>query len=124
MQRFFDHARYGFTGGLHSRDMVFYACWSNDNRCNDVMRQVDAGGPIDAPDILPAGACDSITWHDGLQPRKFRASVSTLRRDTWAEPDAQETRSRQRWYCMACGRLSSIGDKPVRNPCRCSDLGD
>lgn len=82
-QRFFDHARYSFTGGVHSRDMVFYACWSNDNRCNDVTLQIMGGGPIDAPDILPAGCCDSITWHDGYKPdnsQKYHASVSTVQR--------------------------------------------
>lgn len=35
-----------------------------------------------------------------------------------------QKRQSERWYCAACGALSSIGDKPVRKPCKCAQRGD
>lgn len=81
-QRLFDHGGYCKTGGIQSRDMVFYACWTPDNRCNDVMRVVEMGGPLDAPSEIPAGSCNANTWHSGADktPLVFRPSVSTIPR--------------------------------------------
>jgi hypothetical protein len=62
--RFFDHARYSRTGGLASRDGAFANCVDSTNRCNYVMLSVDMGGPLDAPDVLPAGGCESYLWTD------------------------------------------------------------
>jgi hypothetical protein len=36
----------------------------------------------------------------------------------------QAPAKREKWYCAACGRLSSIGDKPVRKPCKCVERGE
>lgn len=51
-------------------------------------------------------------------------SSIVLKTDPAADRRAAVRASRELWHCMACGKLSSIGDKPVRNPCRCADLGD
>lgn len=79
-QRFFDHGGYCKTGGISSRDMVFYACWAPDNRCNYVMLHVDMGGPLDAPSTIPAGSCNSTTWHNGANetPVRYHPSVTTI----------------------------------------------
>lgn len=61
---YFNHAAYCKTGGLHSRDMAFAACVDRGNRCNDVARVIDMGGPLDAPDTMPAGGCEGRAWVD------------------------------------------------------------
>ncbi|MCK6433153.1 MAG: hypothetical protein L6Q68_08985 [Aquabacterium sp.] len=61
---YFDNGRYCRTGGLRPRDYVFHHCWTPDNRCNTVMQQVDMGGPLDAPALMPAGSVESISTRD------------------------------------------------------------
>lgn len=64
------------------------------------------------------------------QARERCASIgmrepSSIALKTDTASDAVKAREAfERWHCAACGRLSSIGDKPVRNPCRCAELGD
>ena len=68
---FFNHARYCATGGLRTRDHVFLLCRTNDNRCNTVMQQVDMGGPLDAPEVMPAGSVESVlhrNWRGDPRP--------------------------------------------------------
>lgn len=59
---YFNHAAYCRTGGVGSRDAAFAACVDRTNRCNDVMRAIDLGGPLDAPEEIPAGSCESRLW--------------------------------------------------------------
>lgn len=61
---FFDVGRAARTGGLVSRDEAFAACVDRTNRCNDVARVIDMGGPLDAPDLMPAGCCEGWRWVD------------------------------------------------------------
>lgn len=62
--RYFDTGRQYRTGGLGSRDMAFIACVDNTNRGDYVMRAIDCGGPLDAPDVMPAGGCESRLFVD------------------------------------------------------------
>lgn len=39
-------------------------------------------------------------------------------------PSTEDKPAAERWHCARCGALSAIGDRPVRNPCKCADLGD
>lgn len=58
---YFDHGRYCRTAGLQARDAVFLSCWTPDSRCSAVMQQVDMGGPLDAPEYMPAGSVEGLT---------------------------------------------------------------
>jgi hypothetical protein len=62
--RFFNHAAFSKTGGVRSRDEAFAACVDQTNRCNHVARVIDMGGPLDAPQEMPAGGCNSDLWTD------------------------------------------------------------
>ena len=64
LHRYFDTGRQYRTGGLGSRDMAFAACADRTNRCNTVSSVIDMGGPLDAPDVMPAGACESRLFVD------------------------------------------------------------
>ncbi len=78
MQQFFNHPAHHRTGGIFSRDMAIYACLDSTARACDVAHVIMAGGPIDACDVIQAGACDSITWADAHG--HMRASVSGIAR--------------------------------------------
>lgn len=62
--RFFDIAGFQKTGGLASRDSAFALCVDYTNRCNDAGLTISMGGPLDAPDTIPAGSCESYKWTD------------------------------------------------------------
>lgn len=72
---YFNLGRYCSTGGLRSRDLVWSLCWTPDNRCNTVMEQVSLGGPLDAPESMPAGSVDGISFqHANGQPRQVTST--------------------------------------------------
>jgi hypothetical protein len=70
--RFVDYGAHCGTGGVQSRAFVFLACWM-DNRLRGLNESTDRsgifssvvcmGGPLDAPDTMPAGACNSSTFY-------------------------------------------------------------
>ena len=62
MPRIFDYPRQHQTGGLTSRDAVYWAAWPNAGASLAALTL--AGGPIDAPDVMPAGCMQSTSWTD------------------------------------------------------------
>jgi hypothetical protein len=62
MPRIFDYPRQHRTGGLTSRDAVYWAAWPNTGASLAALTL--AGGPLDAPDVMPAGCMVSTTWTD------------------------------------------------------------
>ena len=66
------------TGGESSRDMVFLACWDKSSMYSAPDQDITAGGPIDAPYRIPAGAMDSTSTVDG-SGRALPAEISLLR---------------------------------------------
>lgn len=87
--RFFDLPRKHRTGGLAQRDNAFGACVDASNRCNDVMRVIELGGPIDAPDLMPAGGCEGIKWWNPLAQRLELHAADCLRPGVEHHPEAQ-----------------------------------
>lgn len=79
MHRFFDLPRQYRTGGLAQRSAAFAACVDMTNRCNDVMHTIDLGGPIDAPELMPAGACEGVRWKSLLTKRPELHAADCLR---------------------------------------------
>ena len=62
MPRIFDYPRQHQTGGLPSRDAVYWAAWPNAGASLAALTL--AGGPLDAPDVMPAGCMQSTSWTD------------------------------------------------------------
>ena len=61
-RRFFNQPVYHRTGGVNSRDAAFALCVDYTNRADHVARCIDLGGPLDAPEVMPAGSCESRLW--------------------------------------------------------------
>lgn len=83
MPRFFDYGSHCKTGGVASRDAVWYLSFASGADWSDITRATDMGGPIDAPETMPSGCCNSVTWHDGAyraDERRFHGATSTVRR--------------------------------------------
>lgn len=49
------------TASHYERTRAFGGMWHRDSG-HRVNLDIEAGGPIDAPEIMPAGACESISW--------------------------------------------------------------
>ncbi len=63
MPRIFDYPLHHRTGGPTARDAVYYLTWP-DRGHSDMIAATLAGGPLDAPDVMPAGCMVSTTWTD------------------------------------------------------------
>jgi hypothetical protein len=63
------HAESIATGGLRSRDvaqLLNLERWPLYGRIGETMsHEFDAGGPLDAPSVLPAGSVNSTEWRNG-----------------------------------------------------------
>ena len=57
------------TGGQSSRDLAqirnMAGRWCLYGTFGQFSHEFDAGGPIDAPDMIPAGCMDSTYWRNG-----------------------------------------------------------
>lgn len=63
------------TGGQSNRDVASMLCHTYPGAA------MLAGGPIDAPLAIPAGACDSTSTRRGLEGRPVPAVSLTYRAD-------------------------------------------
>lgn len=87
--RFFDLPRQYRTGGLAQRQTAFAACVDMTNRCNYVAEAIDMGGPIDAPDLMPAGACEGVRWYCLLKKAPELHAADCLRPGVEYHPEVQ-----------------------------------
>lgn len=55
---------YNRTGGIASRVSALCKCEAHHR--TDAMQSIDMGGPLDAPEWMPAGSVDNITWYDSM----------------------------------------------------------
>lgn len=53
------------------------------------------------------------------EARRMRESARAICERRFHDYKSARASENERWYCCACGALSSIGEQPVRNPCKC-----
>jgi hypothetical protein len=78
-RRFINMPAYHRTGGIASRDAAYAACSDHTHRADNVSRCIDLGGPLDAPEVMPAGSCESRLWTN--YRGEAMPHVSELRRE-------------------------------------------
>ena len=62
MPRIIDYPLHHRTGGLTSRDAVYFAAWPHAGASLAALTL--AGGPLDRPHVMPAGCMVSTVWTD------------------------------------------------------------